>query len=118
VQPRWRGLPDSSETAGPDFDFLNQPEAPGGCPESAYSTSDPNLTPITPDGNSYLLDSASDQSANAANTITFTLDLTECFASKGFDVQDGDLQFDFWASPPPGSAYSAGASQIFYFRVE
>ena len=99
------------------FDLLDQPGNLPGCPQSAYSTSDPNLTPITVAGGANLLDSASDQSANAANKITFTLDLTECLASRGFAVPNGDLQFHFWATTPPGSSFDAKTEQSAFFRV-
>ena len=61
---------------------------PGGsCPASAYSETDPNLTPAQAPNFplfyeqpvSGLEDSTDDQPADAANTFTFTLNLNRCF---------------------------------------
>ncbi len=58
----------------------------GSCPSSAYSETDPNLTPAqAPDfplfyeSVSGLADAADDQPADPANTFTFTLNLNRCF---------------------------------------
>jgi hypothetical protein len=58
---------------------------PGGnidCPKSAYSVNDPNMT-LSPDGNPGVTDLATDQPANRANTITYTLNITNCLAASG-----------------------------------
>ena len=58
----------------------------GSCPSSAYTETDPNLTPVqAPDfplfyeSVSGLEDAADDQPADPANTFTFTLNLNRCF---------------------------------------
>lgn len=50
-----------------------------GCNTSSYSTEDDNVS-VTPDG---LLDSAADEPVNVDNTLTFTVNLTECLADSG-----------------------------------
>lgn len=61
----------------------------GSCPASAYSETDPNLTPAqAPDFPLFyeqpvsgLEDSADDQPADPANTFTFTFNLNRCFGT-------------------------------------
>ena len=61
----------------------------GSCPASAYSETDPNLTPAqAPDFPLFyeqpvsgLQDSADDQPADPANTFTFTFNLNRCFGT-------------------------------------
>ena len=61
----------------------------GSCPSSAYSETDPNLTPAqAPDFPLFyeqpvsgLEDSADDQPADPANTFTFTFNLNRCFGT-------------------------------------
>lgn len=87
------------------------------CPGSAFSTSDPNLNTRDDFGQGWLRDSASDQTADAANTLTYTFDVTDCLASNGFsvpDVADKILEISFGAS----SALGPSASSRAYFRVE
>jgi hypothetical protein len=74
-------------------------------PQAAYSTSDPSLTPAPPDvpgldrsgqpGGGFT-DSQRppgeplDRPANAANRLTFTVDLTQCLESRGLAFNPGD----------------------------
>lgn len=68
---------------------LEPPASQGGsCQSSAYSETDPNLTPAqAPDFPLFyetvsgLADSADDQPADPANTFTFTLNLNRCFGN-------------------------------------
>ncbi len=70
--------------------------APGGfCPQSSYTGVDPNLTLLPPtrsSANPPVLngarfgDLAGDRPSNPANTFTFTLNLTDCLASKGLSM--------------------------------
>lgn len=105
--------------------------APGpGCPLSSYSESDPNLSPFTsriggPESNvdtwrSGLRDSANDQLANPANTLTFTLNLSECLAANSFTFNSGNEWGISLAGvpantlPPPASPDQA--STIVFFK--
>ena len=74
--------------------------ATDGCPQSAYSTTDPNLSPASlPFPMIGFEDSAPDRPASAANTLTYTLDVTECLASYGLTwEQDDELVFVFKAN--------------------
>jgi hypothetical protein len=62
------------------------------CPISAYSDNDPNLSPpetlIRNTG--FVTDLAPDQPANPANTITYTLNLTNCLTALGFAWTPGE----------------------------
>ena len=71
---------------------VNVEASPGLCPQSAYSESDPNLTPSTDTTGPLrgLVDSADDRPADPANTLTFTVDLTQCFAASGLAFNPGD----------------------------
>jgi len=79
---------------------------PGGavkdCPPAAYSTTDPNLTPgsipFMPGGGGFR-DLAADRPASAANTLTYSVNLTQCLASYGLSFNAGqEMEFIFMAS--------------------
>jgi hypothetical protein len=67
------------------------------CPQDSF-TPGPNLTPaplLFGQGGG-LADAADDQTASAANTFTYTLDVTGCLASQGLSWDPGqELQFQF-----------------------
>ena len=68
-----------------NIESVGASNVPGGnidCPKSAYSVNDPNLT-LSPDGNPGVTDLSTDQPANPANTITYTLNITNCLAAVG-----------------------------------
>ncbi len=63
------------------------------CPQSSYSDSDPNLSPpetVSPPDRGGVTDLAPDQPANPANTIAYTLNLTNCLAALGFAWNPGE----------------------------
>jgi hypothetical protein len=63
------------------------------CPQSSYSDSDPNLSPpetLVPPDRGGVTDLAPDQPANPANTITYTLNLTNCLTALGFAWNPGE----------------------------
>jgi hypothetical protein len=73
-------------------------QALNNCPQSAYSINDPNLSPGQ-DGNPGVVDLATDQPANPANTITYTLNVTNCLAAFGVAWNPGaQVQIRFWAN--------------------
>jgi hypothetical protein len=78
-------------------------QQPTGCPQGAFSEVDPNLTPAQPPvpyapGAGGLLDLAADQPANAANTFTYTLNLSQCLAAGGASWSTGEMaSFNFGA---------------------
>jgi hypothetical protein len=73
--------------------------APLLCPQSSFSTTDPSLT-LPPAGvpgpdlsgqpGGGFTDTAPDRPADPANTLTFSVNLTECFASRGRTLKPGD----------------------------
>jgi hypothetical protein len=68
----------------------------GPCP---LSTTDPNLAPnpLFP-GNRGLEDSTADRPASRANTLTYSLNVTQCLAAKGLSWEPGHkLEFQFQA---------------------
>jgi hypothetical protein len=96
----------------------------GGCRASAYSEGDPNLTPVqAPDFPlwfepvSGLEDTSDDQSADPANTFTFTLNLSRCF---GLDFAQEPHTFGVLlraqpANPRPGPPDNTRAT-VAWFR--
>lgn len=58
------------------------PQGPGNCTPASYSTTDPNLATTTNDG---VQDSKGDTNADSTNTLTFTVNVTQCLnaASSG-----------------------------------
>ncbi len=83
------------------------------CPQSAYSTSDPQLTPA---GTGFT-DLATDRPASPANTFTYTLNLTQCLTSLGASWLSGQEANILIAAvvPPPGAA---GAQQGVWFKLQ
>ena len=92
--------------------FTAQP----GCPQSAFSESDPNLAPTEsalPDGG--LVDLAADQPANPANTFTLTINLTDCRANHGESFDPGervDMSFHGIAHGGPEAGPTRGTTDI------
>lgn len=86
------------------------------CPQTAYSTVDPQLTVLTGQSNPGLIDTAVDQPANAANQLTFGLNLTHCLASLGVSWSVGEeanVAFEAGVTQP-GAADNAG--QYVWFK--
>ncbi|MEK6276852.1 MAG: hypothetical protein AABM29_02410 [Actinomycetota bacterium] len=52
-----------------------------GCPTSAFTETDPDLEPFEGFNQSHFRDMASDQAANPADTITYSLNLSQCLAA-------------------------------------
>lgn len=79
----------------------------GGCPQSSYSAVDPSLSalPSSPFfsgpptlGAVRFADLSGDQPSNPANTLSFTLDVSECLAAKGeAPTTSIPLQLGIWA---------------------
>ncbi len=80
----------------------------GGCPQSAFSESDPSLRELTredvhPNDYAGLKDLAGDQPANPASTFTYRLNLTRCLAAHGRSFNPGETwTFSFAALPANG----------------
>jgi hypothetical protein len=84
-RPQRRAIPDSAEGSGwIDLGGLRytvvgktaeQDRKLWRCPPSAFATQDPSLTQTA----SGLVDSAADRPASAANRLTFTVNLSECY---------------------------------------
>ncbi len=90
------------------------------CEQEAYSSADPNLTPDSPTaqpGGGGFRDTAADQPANPANTFSYTLNLTKCFASKGLSFNPGEERgFDFRAVAAQTDADDNAGVSIFFER--
>lgn len=84
------------------LDYLASPPGGGpGCPQSAYTVTDP-LT--TAPGRPGFTDTAPAQPASPANTFTYTLNLTQCLASNGISFNPAEeREFSFMARPPGAS---------------
>jgi len=82
---------------------------PGNCPASTYSSSDPSLS-VGGDG---VVDSAADRPADPANTLTFSVNLTQCLAAAGLGWAPGQtLQVDIQAR----SEFGDNAAQKIVFQ--
>jgi hypothetical protein len=81
-----------------------------------YTTTNPQLAPPLDPSFAGFTDRATDQPANAANTFTYTLNLTQCLASLGVSWSSGqEVDLDFGATGSrPGAA--DGAWQDVSFR--
>jgi hypothetical protein len=95
----------------------------GTCPPTAYSTSDPNLTPIegehlgSSDNGGYS-DLAGDQPASTDNAFTYRLNLSECLEKQGRSFNPGQTQgFSFAAYAPTGDNPDNADSAAFFRRV-
>jgi len=80
---------------------------PGNCPASTYSTSDPSLG-VSGDG---VVDSDADRPADPANTLTFSVNLTQCLGALGW-APGQTLQVDIQAR----SEFGDNAAQKIVFQ--
>jgi hypothetical protein len=111
-RPQRRPIPPETgewtDIGGLNHTALEGDSGGAGCPRSAFSTSDPNLRPLTtedvfPNSYSGLKDLAPDRPASPANTFTYTLDLTACLAARGLSFTPGEERmFAFPAQTPNG----------------
>jgi hypothetical protein len=124
----WLGLP--WDRVEPDsFPELGPLASQVGCPQGSLSESDPSLAPPTPaaplwpgnkggyyEGWGGFRDSSSDQPQDPANTLTFTLNLSQCMTSRGLDLEPGDVAVVFieaWAVGGVTGEASALSSVVF-----
>jgi hypothetical protein len=85
VPGAWTDIGGLAYTAGiPDIGI--------GCPQSSVSETDPNLTTAPPPvgGGGGFTDLAPDLPASAANTFTYTLNVTQCLTSQGISWNPGE----------------------------
>jgi hypothetical protein len=136
----WRPQRQAIESAGEAAGFIdigrleyevnvpNVPRAPAPqpgsgqapqCPPASLSTSDPHLSVKTVAGGfGRVADSASDRPAKASNTLTFTVNLSECARLRGGSLQRGDaLNVDIAANPANPESHDH-ANQIIWFRMD
>jgi hypothetical protein len=106
---------DSAIAPAPGSTTVGSTVAPQ-CPASSYSNPSPTLSlenggsgeHSPPPGDGAMVDSAEDAPANPANTISFTVDLTQCLAAKGvtsFAVGQS-IQFDLSANSQSSSDHA------------
>jgi hypothetical protein len=87
----------------------------GTCPQSAFTTTNPNLTPsaVPFSSGGGLKDTAPDQPASAANTISYTLNITQCLAASGVSWSPGhEMQLFFDA----GNGYDSVEQTVIFRR--
>ena len=91
--------------------------APGGCPQEAFQNIDPELTPApqVPSTNGGLLDTAADRPARPTNTLTFTLNVTQCL--RGAQLNPGE-EFDLVFSARPSSQGGLANTGVRFKLVE
>jgi hypothetical protein len=92
------------------------------CPQSALSTTDPTLGPpgsapsVFNGGRGGFIDRARDQVADPANTLTYSLNLTQCLAANGISFNVGESRsFTFQGINP---FFGGRASQGVTFKRE
>jgi hypothetical protein len=90
------------------------------CPQSAFSSTDPSLTPPTVEtsvfnsGRGGFVDLAADRPAKPTNTLTYTLDLTQCLVANGVSFNPGEERgIDFQGISPN---FGGVADQSVFFR--
>lgn len=114
-RPQRKGIAGAGEPAFMDIGHLaysvnitanNGNTIPGFyCPATTITTSSPDLSitqaPLTTGGpNDALIDSAPDRPAAVSNTLTATVDLTQCLADEGYTFPVGDaIWFHIDATP-------------------
>ncbi len=85
------------------------------CPQSAFATTDPNLT-ATGGTLGAVRDARGDAPADAAQTLSFSLDLGACITSRGGTVSHGsDFHLAISAVSQSGNSVDH-ADQVIYFR--
>jgi len=126
-RPQRRPIPNEAgawiDVGGLIYGFIaNNVGGPGGtpvnrpCPQSALSTSDPSLVAGGPAGNPGFTDQAPDQPANAANRLTFTVNMTDCLAAAGADWPVGaEASISLSAILAPAGQIFTGAGQSVAF---
>jgi hypothetical protein len=84
------------------------------CPQNAFSESDPEISPNNPGASSPgLTDLAPSRPANAANTFSYTLNLSRCLDANGSSWGSEGHAFSFLATNPNGPD---NAQQTVFFR--
>ncbi|MEK6276844.1 MAG: hypothetical protein AABM29_02370 [Actinomycetota bacterium] len=88
------------------------------CPQSAYSSTDPQLgppPPLVPDPG--LTDRATDRPASSTNTLTFTVNLTQCLTSLGVPWNSGEeASIDFLARVSRPDAPDGAIQNVWFER--
>jgi hypothetical protein len=114
----WYALDSAS---GPSQGQVGSATAPQ-CSAASYSNLSPTLSlegsgsgqDFAPAGDGSLVDSASDAPASAANTISFTVDITQCLTDHGTPFPVGQpMQFDISANSQSSSDH---ANQTFWLE--
>jgi len=106
-----------------NFNMPNNFKPPISCPATTITTSDPELivteAPLSTSGaNDALIDSAGDRPANPANTLTATVNLTQCFADAGEAFpMDTLINFQITASPQQSASEGNAATDLQIERV-
>ena len=86
------------------------------CPQSSYSTTDPNMAVGSDGREAIVADQSNDAPSNPANTLSYSLDLTNCFAASGQALTPGE-QIDVDVSGrSPSSGDNAGTNYTFQIR--
>jgi hypothetical protein len=125
-RPQRRAIPDSDPPSAEWMDIghlvhtaylADRGILDGGCPQGAFSTTDPNLSPPTMPliGTGGLADAEGDEASNPANTFTYTLNLSQCLAAHGLSFAPGE-EYALHFSSVAGA--TDGAEQTVAFKRE
>lgn len=89
------------------------------CPQSSYSTTDPDLTlPPAEVPDPGFMDLAPDRPTDALNTLTYTVNLTDCLAALGFTWGPGqEASIHFPARMSRADAPDAASQSVWFKQV-
>ena len=98
---QWIDIGGLTYSARPMRDLKTGAVLEANCPPDAYATSDPSLRVEL----GAIKDTASDRPASAANTFTYSVNVTRCLAAKGLSFDPGqEIDFDLLASSSGGDS--------------
>lgn len=124
-RPQRAGITGAGEAPSMDIGhlhYISRPavRTPGGsvlrCPQSSYSTTDPNMAVGSDGQEAFVADQSNDAPSNPANTLSYSLDLTNCAAANGQTLTSGEeLDVDV-SGRSPASGDNTGTNYTFRIR--
>lgn len=124
-RPQRAGITGAGEAASMDIGhlhYISRPvvEQPGGsvlrCPQSSYSTTDPSMAVGNDGVEAYVGDLAGDAPSDPGRTLSYSLDLSNCFAANGATLASGEVIAVDVSGRSPSSGDNAGTNYSFRIR--
>lgn len=86
------------------------------CPQSSYTTTDPNMAVGNDGAEAFVADQSDDAASDPANILSYSLDLTNCAAANGTTLSSGEeIDVDV-SGRSPASGDNAGVNYAFRIR--